>query len=58
MNDEELILFRAMQEAERAFKKYLTKFGYDPAYFDLHLEGYLLGSEFERLKKITISNSL
>jgi len=55
-DDDMRALFEAMLAAEKAFCEYLDKHDWDAAFFELDLTGYKLGSEFEKLRKVTLSN--
>jgi len=55
-DDDMRALFEAMIAAEKAFCKYLNDHDWDAAFFELDLTGYKLGCEFERLRKVTLSN--
>ena len=51
------ILFRALRAAEANFESYIEAEGYDPSYFELYLEGWVLSCDFKRMVRITIDNS-
>ena len=52
---DEMILCRAMEKANEAFEKYLSKEDRDAAFFSLYLTGYILTSDFEKLKEIKMN---
>jgi len=51
------LLIGAMRAAEECFDKTLSDKGYDPSYFELYLEGWVLSCDFKRMERITIDNS-
>jgi len=53
--EDELILCKAMLKAKEAFDKCLDKQGLDVSYFSLYLTGYVLTTNFEKLKEIKMS---
>jgi len=55
--EDELVLCKAMLKAKEAFDKYLDKQGLDESYFSLYLTGYVLTTNFEKLKEIRMSLS-
>ncbi len=47
-------LAKAMLKAQEAFNDYFDKMGLDGAYWELELTGYVLSTDFDRWKKITM----
>lgn len=49
----------ALEKAQEAFQKYLSKLGYDPAYWHIRFTAWLLTiDDFERYKKIEIEDEI
>lgn len=55
MQQESLDTYKALEKAQDAFKGYLTKLGYDVAYWDLRLTAWRLSvGQFKPLWKIEL----
>lgn len=49
----------ALEEAQEAFQKCLSKLGYDPAYWHIRFTAWLLTSgDFKRYKKVEIEDEI
>ena len=49
----------ALEKAEEAFNKYLSRLGYDSAYWSIRFTAWLLTSgDFKRYKKIEIESEI
>lgn len=49
----------ALEKAQEAFDKYLSKLGYDSAYWDIRFTAWLKTSDdFKRYKKIEIESEI
>lgn len=55
MTQDREILVKAMFHAFNEFQNYIEGLGYDPSFFSLYMDGYVLTDNFEKLEEICMN---